>query len=303
MNKKEVDKLYWHPAFYAGLQIEFDEESHKLTFENEHHLSKKPMQIDVLIIKKCTEDKIHKNIGRIFRKYNIIEYKSPDDYISIDDFYKVCAYAFFYKSESKEIDAIKVYELTITFVSMGFPEKLEEHLKEILGLGIEKRGEGIYYITKGIIPMQIIVSSELSEKENIWLRSLTNNLNDAKLVDKISGIYSKHQKDERYKSVMNVIVRANREKFKEVTDMCEALREIWAEDFERARSEGLKAGMEEGIREGKKVGIKEGIKEGIRRMIISSKELGVAPERVKEMLIKNYEVTDLEAEEYIKLYW
>ena len=170
---------------------------------------------------------------------------------------------------------------------MGFPEKLVEHLKEILGLTIEKWDKGIYYITKGIIPMQIIVSSELSEKENIWLRSLTNNLNDAKLVDKISGIYSKHQKDERYKSVMNVIVRANREKFKEVTDMCEALREIWAEDFERARSEGLKAGMEEGI----------------RRMIISSKELGVAPERVKEMLIKNYEVTDLEAEEYIKLYW
>ena len=144
-------------------------------------------------------------------------------------------------------------------------------------------------------------------KENLWLRSLTNNLNDAKLVDKISGIYSKHQKDERYKSVMNVIVRANREKFKEVTDMCEALREIWAEDFERARSEGLKAGMEEGIREGKKVGIKEGIRELCQRikvcLIISSKELGVAPERVKEMLIKNYEVTDLEAEEYIKLYW
>ena len=291
MNKKEVDKLYWHPAFYAGLQIEFDEESHKLTFENEHHLSKKPMQIDVLIIKKCTEDKIHKNIGRIFRKYNIIEYKSPDDYVSIDDFYKVCAYSLFYKSEAKEIDTIKINELTITFVSMGFPEKLEKHLKEILGLGVEKSGEGIYYITKGMIPMQIIVSSELSEKENIWLRSLTNNLNDAKLVDKISGIYSKHQKDERYKSVMNVIVRANREKFKEVTDMCEALREIWAEDFERARSEGLKAGIEEGIRE------------GIRRMIISSRELGVAPERVKEMLIKNYEVTDLEAEEYIKLYW
>ena len=297
MNNKDKDKdrLYWHPAFYAGLQIEFDEESHKLMFENEHHLSKKPMQIDVLIIKKCTEDKIHKNLGRIFRKHNIIEYKSPDDYVSIDDFYKVCAYAFFYKSESKEIDAIKVYELTITFVSMGFPEKLEEHLKEILGLGLEKRGEGIYYITTGIIPMQIIVSSELSEKENLWLRSLTNNLNDAKLVDKISGIYSEHQKDERYKAVMNVIVRANRKKFKEVTNMCEALREIWAEDFERARSEGLKAGMEEGIREGKK--------EGIRRMIISSRELGVAPERVKEMLIKNYEVTDLEAEEYIKLYW
>ena len=295
MNKKEVDKLYWHPAFYAGLQIEFDEESHKLIFENEHHISKKPMQIDVLVIKKCTDDIIHKNIGRIFRKHNIIEYKSPDDYVSIDDFYKVCAYALFYKSESKEIDAIKISELTISFVSMGYPEKLAEYLKEIIGLGIEKTDDGIYYITKGIISMQIIVSSELSEKENIWLRSLTNNLNDAKLVDKISGIYSKHQKDERYKSVMNVIVRANREKFKEVTNMCEALREIWAEDFERARTEGLKAGMEEGLKEGKEIGIKN--------MIESGKEFGASFEKVFELVQDKYNMSGEETEKYMELYW
>ena len=32
--------------------------------------------------------------------------------------------------------------------------------------------------------------------------------------------------------------------------MCEALREIWADDIERARSEGLRLGMEEGREEG-----------------------------------------------------
>ena len=40
--------LQWHPAFYAGIQIEFYTESDKLIFESEHNLSKKPMQIDVL---------------------------------------------------------------------------------------------------------------------------------------------------------------------------------------------------------------------------------------------------------------
>ena len=44
--------LQWHPAFYAGIQIEFAEEAEKLQFENEHQLSKKPLGIDVLIIKK-----------------------------------------------------------------------------------------------------------------------------------------------------------------------------------------------------------------------------------------------------------
>ena len=32
--------------------------------------------------------------------------------------------------------------------------------------------------------------------------------------------------------------------------MCEALREIWADDIERARNEGLRLGMEEGREEG-----------------------------------------------------
>ena len=64
---KKQEKLPWHPAFYAGIQIEFEEEAHKLTFENEHQLGTDPMRIDVLIIKKRTEENIQKNIGRIFR--------------------------------------------------------------------------------------------------------------------------------------------------------------------------------------------------------------------------------------------
>lgn len=44
------------------------------------------------------------NIGRIFRKYNIIEYKSPVDYLGIDDFYKVYGYLCFYKADTQEED-------------------------------------------------------------------------------------------------------------------------------------------------------------------------------------------------------
>ena len=48
-------------------------------------LGEESMRMDMLlIIKKNTKDKVEKNIGRIFRKYNIIEYKSPTDYLSIE---------------------------------------------------------------------------------------------------------------------------------------------------------------------------------------------------------------------------
>ena len=78
--------LQWHPGFCAALQIELQEESGNLEFYPEYELSKKPMRIDTLIVKKMSDSPVRKNIGRIFRKHNLIEYKSPGDYLSINDF-------------------------------------------------------------------------------------------------------------------------------------------------------------------------------------------------------------------------
>ena len=46
MDKPRTHALQWHPAFYAGIQIEFGKEAEFLTFESEHLLGSKPMQID-----------------------------------------------------------------------------------------------------------------------------------------------------------------------------------------------------------------------------------------------------------------
>ena len=237
--------LQWHPAFYAGLQIEFGEEARKLIFEREHNLSTKPMQIDVLIIKKNTDDIIHKNIGRIFKRYNVVEYKSPTDYLSIDDFYKVYGYTCFYKSASEKVDNIKVTDVTITFVCRNYPKTFMKHLIKVRGLGVEKKGKGIYYINRDIIPMQLLVTSKLSEEENLWLRNLTNDLTDINSIEKISTEYRKHEHSELYKSVMDIIIRANEERFEEVKDMCEALRELFADELEMSRNEGIKESITE----------------------------------------------------------
>lgn len=65
---KENQLLQWHPAFFAGIQIELEEDADKLIFENEHQLGTKPMEIDVLIIKKSSNEKLSKNIGHPFGK-------------------------------------------------------------------------------------------------------------------------------------------------------------------------------------------------------------------------------------------
>ena len=239
MDKRKKEKrLQWHSAFYAGIQIEFGEEAEKLIFEREHNLSTKPMQIDVLIIKKNTDDIIHKNIGQIFKRHNIVEYKSPTDYLSIDDFYKVYGYTCFYKSASEKVDDIKVTDVTITFVCRKYPKTFMKHLIKVRGLSIEKKSKGIYYINRDIIPMQLLVTSKLSEEENLWLRNLTNDLTDINSIEKISTEYGKHEHSELYKSVMDIIIRANKERFGEVKDMCEALRELFADELEMKWKEG-----------------------------------------------------------------
>lgn len=232
----KANNLQWHPAFYAGMQIEFAEEAHKLTFENEHHLSTKPLQIDVLIIKKNSEEAINKNIGRIFRKHNIVEYKSPNDYISIDDYYKVYAYGYLYKALASKQNKIKVAEITITFVSEGYPRKMIGHLKNVHGYTIEKVEQGIYYVVGDIIPMQLIVTSELSEENNLWLNCLTDKLKNMSVIEKLSQEFQRHRKSELYKSMMNIIIRANNESFKEARDMCEALRELFKDEFDELES-------------------------------------------------------------------
>lgn len=60
--------------------------------------------------------------------------------------------------------------------------------------------------------------------------------------------YEKHKDNRLYKSVMDIIVRANQNRFQEVKHMCDALRELMEPEFtemkEQVMAEGLAAGRE-----------------------------------------------------------
>lgn len=240
--------LQWHPAFYAGMQIELKDEAENLIFENEHQLGTKPFGIDVLIIKKESGKSIRKNIGRIFRKYNIVEYKSPDDYLSIDDFYKVYGYACFYKADVERVNSIEIGELTISLVCTHTPKKLLRHLRAERRYEIVKQGEGIYYVSGDVIPIQIIITRELSQKEKLWLRSLTTHMKDVEEAKQLLDQYQSHEKNILYQSVMEIVVRANQVKFQEVKGyMCEALKEIMKDEIDAAIAEGIEKKLAEEI--------------------------------------------------------
>ena len=60
----------------------------ELKFQTEVELSKKPLKMDMLVVTKKPGTRITNETGRIFRRYNVIEYKNPNDSLTIDDFYK-----------------------------------------------------------------------------------------------------------------------------------------------------------------------------------------------------------------------
>ena len=181
-------KLQWHPAFGAALRITLQEELEYLEMREEYLLSKKPLQMDILIIKKLKDVPIRKTIGRIFRKHNIIEYKSPGDSLSINDFYKVYGYACIYQSNTDQI--------------------------------------------KGIDPQA-----------------------------------------KKYRS-MDLITRANWEQMEVEKKMCDALKELFAEELKEAGSKGRTEGIQ--------TGIQTGIQQGKREMILAFLKAGAEINMIKE---------------------
>ena len=66
-------RIQWHPAFCSAMRLELRKYKEDLDFCNEYNLSAKPLQIDLLVIKKTPDAVIDNEIGRIFRTmgYNL----------------------------------------------------------------------------------------------------------------------------------------------------------------------------------------------------------------------------------------
>ena len=244
MNTKD-DKIQWHPAFDAALQIELGDEAKYLEFESEHMLTKKPMQIDVLV-KNDKHVKIQKNIGRIFRQYNIIEYKSPKDDLNIDDFYKTYAYACIYKSDTEAVDRIQATELTISFVCYHYPRAMLNKLERDRFIAVEGVDDGIYYLLGDAIPIQLIVVPALSKENNYWLNNLRNDLKSGGEIRRFIELYEKNKNSKLYQALADTIMRANWKEVKEERKMCEALKELFADDLRESELKGRNAGKIEG---------------------------------------------------------
>ncbi len=278
--KKE--KLQWHPAFTAALRVTFQEEMQYLELLEEYPLSKNPPRIDAIILKKNKKVVIQKKIGRFFRGHNIIEYKSPEDVLSVNDFYKVYGYACFYQSNTEKVREIEPTDLTISFACSRYPREMFRHLEEVRGIKVEAQGEGVYYLRGDAIPIQFLYLPKLDQEENYWLQALRTDLKAGEEIRTLMENYEKNRKSKDCSAVMNLITRANWEQMEVEKKMCEALNELFAEELKEADARG----RSEGLQLGRDAGKMEKLKEMVQKKLAMDQSV----EKIAEDLVEDEKV-------------
>ena len=267
--------IQWHPAFCAAAELELSANRAELDFQREYNLGKKPLQIDLLVVEKLDDVNIQNEIGGIFRRYNVIEYKSPGDGMTIDDFFRTVGYACIYKGLGETVDQIPVDQLTVSLFREGCPEELFRSLEKY-GLKIRKEFAGIYYIEGLLIPAQIVVTKELESGKHWSLKILSRNA----LEEDIRGFVEEAQKltgqGERANvdAVLQVSVSANYKLYEEMKrrypEMCEAMRRLMQDE------------IADEVREAQREGQREGEMKAKRETALTLASMGMPAEKIAE---------------------
>ena len=239
------EKLQWHPVFCAALEVEL-EGVEGIRFHREYNLTRKPLQVDIVIVDEKKEEgkrgRRGKGLAGILRRYNIIEYKSPDDTLSIDDFYKAASYAGLFKSESPREDGIKAREIAVILVSSKRLLKLLKYLREYCRMTVKEVEKGIYEC-KGnwIFKTYVVIAHPRYGGTYPWLNSLSKNLeaDDRKEIGRLLE-EAGEKKDSKRDAILDLVLKANPEmarKMKEDEDM-RAIQTLFAPELAAAKEQG-----------------------------------------------------------------
>jgi hypothetical protein len=244
-----LSPIPWHPAFVQALKLELEQYKDGLEFTSEYQLTAEPLAIDLVIVKKDPDLVTEKNIAQIFKRINILEYKSPEDYFSVYDFYKVLSYAYLYAALNKT----GMRDLTISIIETRHPRDLLIYFEGEANCRVEEASPGIYVVSGYPVAIQVIESKKLPLSENLWLKGLSNDLN----TEAAGTILEKSRKREmELGAYLYTILRANKETILEVLKMTdeglpfdELMEElgVTARWERRAEARGEKTGWEKAI--------------------------------------------------------
>lgn len=199
----------WHEATACAVQIELRDYADILDFRTEYILGSNCYRIDLLVIHKRSHLPIFKNIAQHFKSYNLFEIKGPHSSLTISSYYKTIGYAGILIDQLSGKRQFSSLDITLSFLTFRYPRKLFKHLRGERHLTLANSSPGIYDIIKETFKTQIIVISKLPADENLYLRCLTDNLQDVSLTRRLADDYTLHREQEIYRKYLHQLTTAN----------------------------------------------------------------------------------------------
>lgn len=240
--QEEAGRVEYHYGFYGAVHAEYEPSGVDMEYLQEHELGDKPVRLDMLLLKKESVP-LKDPIGSFFKMHNVLDYKSPEDGLTIDDFYKAQGYALIYKSLGKSVNAIPLDEMTVSIFRHAFPREMLKML-EGSGLKAEETYPGIYKIIGALnVPTQVIATNRLPKGEYEAFKALAENADKDDIL-KLLGMMenpSNPNMAEYVSAVLHVSIAVNEELFNEIKEagiMTEAVERVFKKEFERERAEG-----------------------------------------------------------------
>lgn len=235
-------KSDWHAGFEAYLKVDaHDAEGGIAEVIVEHPLGEAAPRIDFIIWLHEEGTRLNKEIYRIFRRFNVIEYKNPHDMLNWRVIHKVIGYANLYVGLAENEGDRPKEQVTISiFRAVKNPELFME--LEKLGHLVPDQTKGIYHID-GLtdFPFQIVIMTELEGKEYAAARAMIDgdraSLEDIKdFMDSVNEEEDEIVK-EHMRVVLNLISEKNPTKFNELIrrdkEMSPKLMEILKPEIEK----------------------------------------------------------------------
>jgi hypothetical protein len=268
------------------------QESGDVTLTDECQLSRGPLKIDVVIVKKNSGIVLELSWAKFFRRHNIIEYKSPvDDLPTVAVFDKLIGYARIYASQNN----VKITDVTATLVCAKEPLALFEALEAEYGYEILRKGDGIYYIMqKGVTAEKTLAIQIVVETGELMLAALDREIAaDVGTQEKVTEFIINEGLDDE--SRLSYWFKAPPpEHLNNVTERMENMdrerKEAWMNLMKRTgfadyfMQEGVQKGVQEGVQKGVMEGIQKGEQKGrqeqLQQDIVSMHQEGLGIEAI-----------------------
>ena len=147
----------YHGPFISLLEMNTWGQRKALEFIPEHPVTKGPLKTDCLVVKKNPYAVIKKAYAMLWRKFNIIEYKSWKAPLNMHVLAQAHTYANAVLYRGTKLEPVNVENLTVTIFRHSYPRKFFKECRT-RGWTVEKKYPGVYKVEGfSCIPTQVVV--------------------------------------------------------------------------------------------------------------------------------------------------